>query len=178
MKRYHPIIVALHWIVAIMVLVALLLGGPGLAEMNSNDPGKTTGAMGHMIWGMVVGFFVIVRLITRLNANNPPKADSGNALINLAARTAHWCLYLLILGMVATGIGTAISADLFAITFGASENPFPANIKEYLPMAAHGVIATLLTSLIALHVLGWAYHQFILRDGLLRRMWFGNRNAD
>ncbi|MBT5185181.1 MAG: cytochrome b [Kordiimonadaceae bacterium] len=178
MKRYHPLIIALHWIVAIMVLISLLLGGPGLAEMDSNDPDKLSGAMGHMIWGLVVGFFMVVRLITRVNTQNPTKADSGNNLINLGARAAHWCLYLLVLAMVATGLGTAISANLFEIIFGASGQPFPADIKQFLPMAAHGIIATLLVILIGLHVLGWAYHQFILRDGLLSRMWFGKRKVD
>ncbi len=44
-------------------------------------------------------------------------------------------------------------------------------------MAAHGVIATLLGLLIAAHVAAGLYHQFIRKDGLFGRMWFGDRNA-
>jgi cytochrome b561 len=35
-----------------------------------------------------------------------------------------------------------------------------------------------LMALIALHVLAALYHTFILRDGLLRRMWFGRRKIE
>jgi len=37
------------------------------------------------------------------------------------------------------------------------------------------VISRLLMAMIALHVSAALYHTFILRDGLLRRMWFGKR---
>jgi cytochrome b561 len=42
---------------------------------------------------------------------------------------------------------------------------------------AHGLIATLLVALIVLHIAAAIYHQVVLKDGLLRRMWFGKRKA-
>ena len=39
----------------------------------------------------------------------------------------------------------------------------------------HGLLATLLVGLIALHFAAALYHQLVLKDGLLRRMWFGRR---
>jgi cytochrome b561 len=40
---------------------------------------------------------------------------------------------------------------------------------------AHAALATLLAILIAAHIAAALYHQFVLKDGLLRRMWFGRR---
>jgi cytochrome b561 len=40
---------------------------------------------------------------------------------------------------------------------------------------AHAALATLLAVLIAVHVVAALYHQFVLKDGLFRRMWFGKR---
>ena len=37
------------------------------------------------------------------------------------------------------------------------------------------MIAKLLMALIALHLAAALYHQFVLKDGLLARMWFGKR---
>jgi cytochrome b561 len=45
----------------------------------------------------------------------------------------------------------------------------------YPARTVHYVFSRLLMALIALHVAGALYHTFILRDGLLRRMFFGQR---
>jgi cytochrome b561 len=39
----------------------------------------------------------------------------------------------------------------------------------------HGAIAKVLVALIAVHASAALYHHFVLRDGLLKRMWFGRR---
>lgn len=175
MKRYHPILVSMHWLVALMVLVALLVGGPSLTAIENDDPEKLFGLTGHMIWGLVIGTFMMIRLAMRWFSTHPPAADAGNPMLNSGAKAAHLGLYVLILAMVGSGIGIAISADLFSIAFLGSNSPLPEDFGVYPARVAHGVIATLLLALIGLHILGWAYHQFILRDGLIRRMWFGKR---
>jgi cytochrome b561 len=40
---------------------------------------------------------------------------------------------------------------------------------------AHGYVALLLAGLIALHVVAALDHQFVGKDRLFRRMWFGQR---
>lgn len=178
MKRYHPALVAMHWIVAIMIFMALVIGGPMMADLKSTDPQKLSGLTGHMIWGSVVGALLIIRLITRFGTQKPPKADAKNGLLNMGAQVAHWGLYLLAMAMVASGLGIAASAGLFDIAFGGSGVPLPEDFSIYPPRVAHGIIGNLLLVLIVAHIAGWAYHQFILRDSLISRMWFGKRKAD
>jgi cytochrome b561 len=47
---------------------------------------------------------------------------------------------------------------------------------EFYPtFVAHGYLALLLVGCIVLHVLAALYHQFVRKDRLFRRMWFGRR---
>ena len=48
-----------------------------------------------------------------------------------------------------------------------------ASASRYQPMLV--ALQTLLAVLIAGHVAAALYHQFALKDGLFRRMWFGER---
>ncbi len=178
MKRYHPALVSLHWLLAIMILLALVVGGPMMADMASTDPDKMFSLTGHMVWGMVIGVLLIIRLIVRARSQHPPKADAGNALLNIGAQAAHWGLYILSFAMVASGLGTALSAGLFGITFGGNGQPIPSELNQYAPRQAHGIIAKIMLVLILAHIAGWAYHQFVRRDKLFSRMWFGRRNID
>jgi len=178
MKRYHPLLVALHWIVAIMILMSLLIGGPMLADIASTDPTKIANLGGHMVWGLVIGTLLIVRLVVRMRSQKPPAADAGSDFLNLSSKAAHWGLYIVAFAMVASGLATALSAGLFGITLGGNGEPLPADLTIYPPRVAHGVIAYLLLILVGLHVVGWAFHQFVRKDKLFSRMWFGKRSND
>jgi len=108
-------------------------------------------------------------------SKNPPSADARNEILNSGAKLAHLGLYALVFAMVGSGIGIAISTGLFGIVFSGSGAPLPEDFSVFSARVAHGLIATLLLVLIGLHFAGWAYHQFVLRDGLISRMWFGKR---
>jgi cytochrome b561 len=43
---------------------------------------------------------------------------------------------------------------------------------------AHGYIAAILVAMIVLHVLAAIYHQFVRKDGLFGRMFFGQCASD
>ena len=194
MQRYHPVLVALHWIMALMVLVALVAGGFVLENMPHGDPDRTVALAAHMGAGIAIGALLVLRLATRLRTRKPPPATTGNALLDRIGVWTHRAFYALIAGMVLSGLATGVGAGLFpAVFFGET---VPADVPdgggrgavvgldaamaeaklESLPQyAAHEWIATALAGLIALHVAAAVYHQAVLKDGLLRRMWFGRR---
>ena len=62
----------------------------------------------------------------------------------------------------------AIAGETFSTTA-------PPSFEIYPSFVAHGYIATILTGFIVLHVLAPLYHQFVMKDGLFRRMFFGRR---
>ena len=175
MTRYHPALVALHWLLAAMVIGALFMGGQVLAALPNDSPDKMFSLRAHMTVGLVIGVLMLARLVTRLKTQHPPKADTGNALLNMGGRAAHWALYAFVLLMVASGVGISLTAGLPDIVFGGSGAPLPETFDDLAPRVAHGIISKLLALTILAHIAGWLYHQFALKDGLISRMWFGSR---
>jgi cytochrome b561 len=167
-SRYHPLLVTLHWLLAVLILLALAVGFLGLAAMENADPAKITVLRWHMAGGMLILALMIVRFIVRLWTAKPPPA-------NRLAPVVHWGFYLLVVLMVATGFATGLAAGLPEIVFAGSGAPLPQSFAAFPTWAAHFWLATLLLGFIVLHVGAALHHQLVRRDGLLRRMGFGRR---
>ncbi|SMN14810.1 hypothetical protein CRYPA_750 [uncultured Candidatus Thioglobus sp.] len=55
MKRYHPFLITLHWILAITISLWLLMGSNILSEIPNSDPEKINSLRAHMAVGINVG---------------------------------------------------------------------------------------------------------------------------
>ena len=175
MTRYHPLLVALHWLLALMIILGLFMGRNVLAETANDDPFKLTALQMHMTMGRIIIVLMALRLVIRLFTKKPPHADIGNAMVNRLGIAAHWAFYLVVIAMCLSGLATANMAGLPEIVFGGSGEPLPADFSVFPPRAAHGALATLLSLLILGHVAAGLWHQYVRKDGLLSRMWFGKR---
>ncbi|MCB1389098.1 MAG: cytochrome b [Rhodobacteraceae bacterium] len=171
--RYHPLLVALHWLVAILVIMALVAGTLVFSDMPNSDPDKVIALRIHAVMGLTIGALMLFRLVVRWRSRHPAPATTGFALADRLAPLAHGALYLLVLLMVASGIGLAVLSGLPGALFG--DAPLPADFHDFAPRVAHGLFADLLIALIVLHVVAALYHALVRRDGLLRRMTFGAR---
>ena len=173
-KRYHPVLAALHWLLALL-LIAMLAGGTlSLKAVPNASPDKLNLLRMHMLMGASVLALMLLRLVARLTTEHPPAASTGNALLDKLAPWVHWVLYLLVFTMVGSGIGMAALAGLPDIVFS-GVGQLPTDFSAYPPRAVHGIVAKLLMLTIALHAAAALYHHFVKRDGLLSRMWFGSR---
>lgn len=173
-KRYHSALVVLHWLLAVMLIVALTMGTLALETLPNSSPDKIGALQGHMVVGGLILLLTLVRLVVRLKTAHPAPASTGNALADRLAPLAHGALYLLVLAMAGSGIALSLQAGLPGIVFGGVGN-LPEDFSGFLPRAVHGIVAKLLMLTIALHVLAALYHQFVRKDGLLSRMGFGPR---
>ena len=171
--RYHPLLVSLHWLLAIMIVFSLGVGMFSLKEIANSSPDKIFALRVHMIAGILILVFTLARFAVRFIADRPDPATTGNALLDKIAVITHYGLYLLVILMAASGIAMSWQAGLPAIVFGGSGTPLPESFAIYGSRLVHGVIAKLLLALASLHVLAALYHQFVRRDKLLSRMWFG-----
>ena len=176
-SRYHPLLAALHWTLAPLILATLAIGAFGLAGTPSSTPGKLDILELHMAGGMLILALMGVRLIVRLRTAKPEAATTGQPRLDRLAPLIHLGFYLMVLLMVLTGYVTGILAGLPAIVFARSGAPLPASFSPYPTFVAHAWLAGLLAALIALHLAGALYHQLVLKDRLLRRMGFGPRVA-
>ena len=106
------------------------------------------------------------------------RSDEGYPLLDRFAPATHYSFYVLVFLMAVTGYTTALLAGLPDIVFARSGDPLPPIFMIYPTRVAHGLIAALLAGLIVLHVVAALYHQFIKKDGLFQRMFFGRRVSD
>jgi cytochrome b561 len=177
-SRYHPLLVALHWLLALLIIATLILGFFGLAPMPNSDPFKIDVLRVHMAGGMLILFLMVVRFVVRMATSRPPPATTGYPGLDRIAPFSHYGFYVLVVLMAGTGLATALLSGLNTVVFGASGAPLPLDLKIYPARIAHGFIALLFVGLITLHVVAAFHHQFIRKNGLFGRMFFGQRVPD
>ena len=170
-KRYHPVHVVIHWLMALLVFIMLGTGKFVLPGIAPEDPQKTGVLQMHAYVGGAIALLLVARLILRFTIKRPAPADAGNVFLNFLAKAVHFLLYLMLIGMAVSGLGLFQMANLPAVFSG--EQPYPSNFFDYLPRGGHGLLSWLLLALVVLHFGAASFHQFIRKDSLLGRMWFG-----
>ena len=170
-KRYHPVQVTLHWLVVLLVVAAFVMGKSmsGLP----NDAGKLAPLALHMSVGIFTLVVIVTRFITRMKLPKPAHATAGNAFFDWVGKVVHYALYLLVFLTAVSGMSLSMQAGLVPIVFGGSGAPLPADFFEFTARMMHGFIVPALLLLVVLHVGAALYHQFMLKDNLLARMWYG-----
>lgn len=173
-QRYHPLLAGLHWLLALLIIVALAMGSLKLQHLPNSSPEKLQALRGHMVAGMLILVMTLVRIGVRLKTRSPAQIETNDALWNRLASIAHIGLYLLVLLMALSGLALSVQANLPAAVFEGSMS-LPTSFTDFAPRQAHGWFAKALLVLIIGHLFAALYHQFIRKDGLLGRMWFGRR---
>lgn len=172
--RYHPLLVALHWLLALIIVAALSLGALVMVRIPNSSPMKIEALRSHMTGGFIILILMFVRLGVRLHSDKPARATTGNPILDRLAWASHRLLYVAVFGMVASGTVMALQTHLPQVVF-LHRGQLPPDFWAYPIRRVHYLFSRLLMGLIALHVAGALYHTFVLRDGLLRRMAFGRR---
>jgi cytochrome b561 len=171
-SRYHPALVALHWLLALLIIGLLCVGFLVLSNMPNSDPNKTAILVGHMAGGMLVLALMILRVIIRVRSAPPKAARTDSPALDRLASIAHSSLYVIVFLMIASGWCTGF---LIRGVFQPHGEHLPNSFDVFPSFKVHAALATLLLILIAGHIAAALYHQFALKDGLFRRMWFGRR---
>jgi cytochrome b561 len=147
---YSGIQIALHWVIAILILVAWLSGEGAEEAMEVFEDGGVTGFVPHVAFGLSILALVVVRILIRLSRGAPAAPGVPGSLSVKAADWGHRLIYLL---MIAVPLG-GVSVFFLGLDVG-----------EIHGLAANGLMLVVLG-----HALMALYHQYILKDGLLRRM--------
>jgi cytochrome b561 len=171
--RYHPLIVALHWLLGLLI-VGNIAGGLW-AHSLPNDAGKLWLLRAHMLGGVSILALIVLRLVVRLTTAKPPVPHASKGLRALTLAN-HWGLYLLTLAMVSTGLGTAAATNLFPL-LGGEPVTLPATFETAQPFAGHELFWKLLLALVALHVAAVVWHRVARGENIVARMWFGPRET-
>src|SRR6267154_1620762 len=76
-SRYHPLLVTLHWLLAVLIIAMLCIGLLVLAPMPSTDPHKIGLLLVHMSVGMAILALMLARFIVRMRTSRPADATTG-----------------------------------------------------------------------------------------------------
>ena len=169
---YGNIAITIHWLSAFFIVV--LLGSGFRASGTQAAAAKAAILQIHVPVGITVLILTLGRIAWWYFADTKPQSVPMPAWQDRSARAVHLLFYVVILGMTASGIGMMVLSGAGPVIFGASLEALP-DFNEFAPRIPHGYGARLMVALIVLHAGAALYHYFILRDGLLRRMWFGAR---
>jgi cytochrome b561 len=174
-SRYHPLLAALHWILAVLIIAALALGALVMVKIPNTDPMKFEALRSHMLGGTLILVLMLARLVVRIRTQHPAAPSAGHPLLDRLAWASHRLLYVAVLGLATSGWLMALQTGLPGILFG--RGTLPADFWVYPIRTVHYLFSRMLMALIALHIIGALYHTLLLRDGLLRRMLFGRRSV-
>lgn len=184
--RYGGVAIALHWLIALLVIANLCIG-EYFGDLPKSDPSLFALVQFHKSVGLTVLVLSIARLAWRLGHAVPPLPASMNAVLRVLARTTHVLLYVLIIIIPLSGWAMVSASPLGLPTmyFGLFQWPHLPVLShltraQKMPlhrdlMAIHATLATSAIILISIHVLAALYHQFVRRDNVLRRMLPGAR---
>jgi cytochrome b561 len=172
--RYDGLAMILHWLTALLVLTQF-----ALAEVWGFLPSGTarhTLQWIHISLGISLTVVVLVRLAWRVTLSRR-LAPAGTGLAEIAARAVHYLFYVLLITMFVTGLTKLWSRGHAASFFGLFAIPSPFTISQTwhpLTNAVHHWVAWTIIVLAGLHGAAALFHHYILRDGMLQRM-FLNR---
>lgn len=168
--HYNNIARALHWTIAVLVIVNIILG-----ITHDALKGVFPAMPLHQSIGIAVLLLSLFRLYWRISHPAPPLPDDVPQWQAIAAHGLHWFFYVLMIGM-------PLSGWIFS---SAGKRPIPFFWLFDLPKFAvtkadpivgilhqgHVIMGWTWGGLLLGHVGAALYHQFHARDRVLNRMW-------
>jgi len=179
--RYGAVAMALHWLLAAMILFMLGLG-LFMTRLEDTDPRTFPLFQLHKSIGLTILMLSFARLGWRLANPVPALPPAMGAGARFAARAVHLLFYVLMIAIPVMGWATVSSAPLGVPTmwFGLFEWPhipfladLPRAEKRMIegPLATtHALLALSMLALVVLHAAAALKHQFRDRDDVLKRM--------
>ena len=173
-RKYHPVLVALHWLVAFLIIVQLAGGYFVVARIPVADPTKLDTLKFHMLAGMFIFLLMVIRFIARLLTSHPEPTPSQTQGIGRLYRPVHLGIYLVVLAVVGTGWYTGYLISNVYATAGAT---LPSDFVQLPSRITHGWLALSLFLLIVLHTAAAIKERLTGDKSILSRMGFGSRKV-
>ena len=155
-----------------MIIAALVMSTFVMSKIPNADPEKVSALIRHMTVGMLILLFTCFRFFVRRKKTRLISLPSGMVWADWLASVVHRLLNVLVIVMVGSGIGVALLSGVPDVVWGGQALVL-GNFEELPLFMLHRITALILFAALALHAGGALYHQVLLRDGLMSRMWFG-----
>lgn len=169
--RYGAVAQALHWVVAILVLVAFIYG-PGGSEQRVYASARDFDRQLHETLGLCVLALAVVRVLWRA-AGGRPALPPQTGWMEVAAKAAHAALYVLLFALPFTAMaGAWLEGHPLTLLGGIEIAPLlgPAHDSGTLIAEIHTWLGDAIMWVAGLHALAAIYHHVVLKDDVLLSM--------
>lgn len=168
--RYTKVAIWLHWLIGLAVIANI-----GLAMLTEGLPREAhREAMAiHKALGIAILALTVVRILWRLGHKPPPLPAGAPAWQRPLSKISHFLFYALLLLLPLSGWIWMSAADRPIDFFGLFTLPAlvaPAKELADVMHERHEVLGLAMLALVVLHILAALKHQFVDRDGLMRRV--------
>lgn len=177
--RYGHTAIALHWLIALLIFGGWAMGSY-MADLRLS-PDKLRLYSWHKWIGITVLLLAMLRAAWRVTHAAPPANPAHPAWQQLAARSAHLGLYVLMFALPLSGWAFS-SASGYPVKY-LGLIPLPDLLDKNKELAelfkeVHRILGIVLALIVGAHVAGAAQHHFLHRDDTLARMlpWARRRN--
>jgi len=178
-RRYGAVSRALHWTIALLILIQIGLGWYMNEVLPDHSPAQAQVQAVHISVGLTILLLVLVRIGVRLTHPAPPLPPEMALWERILARGSHVLFYLLMLAMPLTGwaLVSLRSPPIqfwglawphlpgVAAVFG---SPAPRPVRHELAHIHVFILIWIVLVNLALHVAGALKHQFDGRPVLWR----------
>lgn len=181
-ERYSAVAIALHWLIALLV-VGQIAGGLYMHDLpDSQAARKFELFQWHKSFGVTVLVLTLLRVAWRLTHRPPPLPAAMPGWEKVAARATHFLFYVLLIVTPLVGWAVVSSSPLAesvqTYLFGVvhlPHLPFFDGVSDRKGLSheiaeVHETLAFAMLGLIALHVAAALKHHFVDRDVVLAHM--------
>ena len=171
LERYAPTAIALHWLIALLILVTLPLG-LYMSDLPLS-PYKLKLYSWHKWIGITVLMLAIFRVLWRASHTPPRLSDLTPRWQRIASNAVHILLYVLLFAIPLSGWLMSSAKGVQTVWFGVV--PLPDLVGKdkalgELLTTVHGTLNYILMGLIVIHIAAAIKYHFIDRDATLRRI--------
>jgi cytochrome b561 len=175
--RYDALSQLFHWITALAVVIAFVLGPEGFGrQMHEGlDPATRSDIVWHESLGLLVLGLTVARLLWVAVRPAAPTFEMASWM-RLTSKLVHLALWALLLALPATAL-LALGGEGHPLTLlgGVRIDEMPLIAGSRLAELAdwgevHGVLGDAILVLAGLHAVAAIYHHVVLKDGVLSSM--------
>lgn len=171
MNRYSTLSIALHWMIALLILAAFALGFY-MTDLQFSLT-KLKLFSWHKWLGVTVLALVAIRLLNRLFQTPPAYPASMKKWERITANSVHLALYFFMFAVPLSGYFYTYAAGFPVVYLGLVELPAPIAPDPILKVqlkTLHEMLTTGMLMLISLHIAAALKHHFIDKDQISQRM--------
>lgn len=169
--RYSPPAIALHWLMAWLIIAVYFMGLS--IDSIPIGPDRIQIVTWHKWLGVTIAFLWFTRVAVRLTTPTPAMPEGSPAWQNSAAHLTHIALYVLMIAIPFSGWLMSSAKGYTTTFFGFFDLP---NLLEkdkalgHTLKEVHEFLANTLMILVVVHIGAALKHQLFDKDNLLERM--------